>query len=568
MRQRRGSTGLENLCASIADYLRAAGEYQSKNAAYSGEFARFLAGQAGILASQLSDGMPCPVCGSAHHPAPAPNATDVPTEATLQALKTQTDALYTAQMSLHGDIKAHAAALRTMDNPEPIPTDDALVSSREELNAQCGVARLACDERKQAYDELCGAAATQLAQLGMRDDDRLCDPDYLSGRRTQIERESASISQTLEQLSVQIQEVRATIPSDIKTPAELLVRTRQNEQEIEGIEQKVRLAQAEFVAVSGEFERLSEAERSAAQQLAEARQQQGDKEQELQQRLAQYGFAQWPDAERHLLTDEQYTALETEIAAYADTLAKTDAELTVLKKECEGIQRIDVEAVEKRLETLNQCIGELDAQKTVLSSRMDANARAVTRLAALLADAQTDEAAYGDVAALYALTKGDNAAKISFERYVLGAYFSDVIRAANHWLHDMTGGKYILRHKQDRLKGGAAAGLDLAVLDAGTGQERTVGTLSGGESFKASLALALGLADVIQSYSGGVSIETMFIDEGFGSLDDLSRERAVDTLFELEKTGRLIGIISHVAERIPARLEVHPTTKGSYAVFV
>lgn len=565
------ATGLENLCATIKDYLRAAGEYQTHNAAYSGEFARFLAGQAGILASRLSDGLPCPVCGSDHHPAPAPNATDIPTEATLQTLKTQTDALYTAQMSLHGDIKAYAASLRTMENPEPMPTDDALVSSSKELTELCDKARHARDELKKAYDEICAAAARQLALLGMPDDARLCDPDYLAGRRTLIERESASISQTLEQLSLQIQEVRGTIPSDMKTPDELLARTKQNEREIERIEQIAKLAQGEFVAASGELERLSEAERGTKQQLAEAKQQQSDKEQELLQRLAQYGFAKWADAQSHLLTDEQYSELEAEIAAYADTLAKTDAELAVLKKECEGVQRIDVEALEKRLETLNRHIGELDAQKTALSSRVDANARAVTRLRALLAEAQTDEQAYGDVAALYALTKGDNAAKISFERYVLGAYFSDVIRAANHWLHDMTGGKYILRHKQDRLKGGAAAGLDLAVLDANTGQERTVGTLSGGESFKASLALALGLADVIQSYSGGVSIETMFIDEGFGSLDDLSRERAVDTLFELEKTGRLIGIISHVAElkeRIPARLEVHPTSKGSYALFV
>ncbi len=565
------TVALENLCAAIADYLSAAGEYQSHNTQYGTEFSRFLAGQAGVLASRLSEGVPCPVCGSAHHPAPAPGAEDVPTEAALQTLKSQTDKLYTAQMSLYGDIKAYAAALRTMECPENIPSDDALVTCRNELTALYMEAKSKRDALKDDYDAICVRAADELLALNMADDARLYDPDYLSERKTQIERESASVAQTLEQLVAQAEEVRSTIPSDMKTPEELLAQTKQNELEIERIEQNARLAQGEFVAASGEFERLSETERGAKQQLAEAVRLQKDKEQELLQRLALHGFARWEDAQSHLLTDEQYAALEAEIAAYADTLAKTDAELMVLKKECEGVQRIDVAAVEKRLEALSHLIGELDAQKTALSSRIDANARAVSRLRALLADAKTDETAYGDVAALYQLAKGDNAAKISFERYVLGAYFSDVIRAANHWLHDMTGGKYILRHKQDRLKGGAAAGLDLAVLDAGTGQERTVGTLSGGESFKASLALALGLADVIQSYSGGVSIETMFIDEGFGSLDDLSRERAVDTLFELEKTGRLIGIISHVAElkeRIPARLEVHTTTKGSYALFV
>lgn len=564
------AAGIAGLLRAIEDYLRAADEFQAHNTRYNEEFGRFLVGQAGVLSSRLVQGSPCPVCGSCEHPAPAAAAEDVPTETALQTLKGAVDKLYTQQMSLHGDIKARAAALRAAEGAPSLPDDDALVPARQQLGRLYQDAKGRQDELNDGYTRLTGEVSRHLAELGMEDDKRLYDFAYLTERRAAIERDGASLAQSIVQLDARIQEVRGTIPADLHTPQLLFARTTQNEREIALIEQSSKQVQAEFIAASGEFERLCEAQRSAQQLLNEAEQQHKAGLKELDVRLAQYGFAQWADAQRHQLTDEQYAALEHEIAAYSDTVAKVSTETAVLQKECEGLQRADTKAIAARLEQLNERIELLDVQKTALSSRIDANTRAAARIRELLAGAKGDEAAYGDVAMLYSLAKGDNAAKVSFERYVLGAYFSDVIRAANHWLHDMTGGKYLLLHKQDRLKGGAAAGLDLAVLDANTGRERPVGTLSGGESFKASLALALGLADVIQSYSGGVSIETMFIDEGFGSLDAASRERAVDTLFELEKTGRLIGIISHVEElkeRIPARLEIHPTPKGSYAVF-
>lgn len=564
-------SGLAALCSTIDTFLRAATEYQQHNLRYTEEFGRFLAGQAGVLAAQLVEGSPCPVCGSLDHPAPAPSSDNIPTEAALEDLKHRADAMYAKQMSVYGDMKARAAALRATEGADFLPADDALISARAEIVTLCEEAKASRDEIKQIYDAAALEAARHLAALRKNDEACLYDITYLTERKTAIEKDSAALAQSLEQVNARILEVRATIPADIQTTDELQVRILQNEQEIERIAQQAKLAQSEFMAASNEYERLAQAQRSAKENLLDAQRQQAEKQSALEKGLAQYGFTLWEDAQRHLLTDEQYAALEQAIAAYSDAVSKTDAELAVLKKECEGAQRADIDAIKARLELLNRQIEELDGQKTALSLRIDTNTRAVGNIRKLLADAQKDEEAYGDVADLYALTKGDNAAKISFERYVLGRYFADVILAANHWLHDMTGGKYVLLHKQDRLKGAGAAGLDLEVLDANTGRERPVGTLSGGEGFKASLALALGLADVIQRYSGGVSIETMFIDEGFGSLDAQSRERAVDTLFELEKTGRLIGIISHVEElkeRIPARLEVYPTPKGSYAMFV
>jgi exonuclease SbcC len=166
--------------------------------------------------------------------------------------------------------------------------------------------------------------------------------------------------------------------------------------------------------------------------------------------------------------------------------------------------------------------------------------------------------------------KGDNAYKISFERYVLAAYFNDIIEASNTKFRKMTGGRFELLRKTDKGDARSQQGLDLEVMDHYTGKSRPVETLSGGESFKASLAMALGLADVVQAYAGGIQLDTMFVDEGFGTLDPESLENAIACLVGLQESGRLVGIISHVPElkeRIDARLEVTRIARGSKAVF-
>ena len=186
-------------------------------------------------------------------------------------------------------------------------------------------------------------------------------------------------------------------------------------------------------------------------------------------------------------------------------------------------------------------------------------------IAALLAQRDRWGEGYRDAVDLYRVASGQNAKKLSFERYVLSAYFDQVVRAANRRFAGMTEGKYTLLRRTEREKGNRASGLDLEVLDSLTGKTRHVNTLSGGESFQASLSLALGLADVIQLFSGGVSLETVFIDEGFGSLDAEALECAVDTLERLRREDRVVGIISHVEwleERLPVALAVRPLPGG------
>lgn len=174
----------------------------------------------------------------------------------------------------------------------------------------------------------------------------------------------------------------------------------------------------------------------------------------------------------------------------------------------------------------------------------------------------------GLAAGLYSLVRGDKT-RVTLERYVLGALLDEVARAANLRLLDMSHHRYSLHRMADGSTD-AKGGLTLEVSDSYTGRSRPANTLSGGETFLASLSLALGLADVVQARQGGVRLDTMFIDEGFGTLDPEALNSAMNTLIDLQNTGRLVGIISHVPEleeRIDARLRISPAEKGSKAVF-
>src|SRR5690606_24861528 len=169
------------------------------------------------------------------------------------------------------------------------------------------------------------------------------------------------------------------------------------------------------------------------------------------------------------------------------------------------------------------------------------------------------------IADLYDMVRGQNQLKISFERYLQIEYLEQIIHSANERLKNLSNGQFYLIRSDRQEARGKQSGLGLDVYDAYTGQTRDVKTLSGGEKFNASLCLALGMADVIQSFQGNVAIDTMFIDEGFGSLDDESLNKSIDTLIDLQKSGRMIGVISHVQElkaAIPAILEVKKSKEG------
>jgi len=168
------------------------------------------------------------------------------------------------------------------------------------------------------------------------------------------------------------------------------------------------------------------------------------------------------------------------------------------------------------------------------------------------------------------LTRGANPKRLSLEGFVLRSLFDEALAAANRRLRHMLAGRYVIRRREEPERRNQAIGLDIEVLDQWNDQARPAGTLSGGEGFCASLALALGLADTVQAHAGARRIDSLFIDEGFGTLDPETLETAMEVLTSLHGQERLVGVISHVRELrdwIPARLEVTPGRRGSTAAF-
>ena len=222
----------------------------------------------------------------------------------------------------------------------------------------------------------------------------------------------------------------------------------------------------------------------------------------------------------------------------------------MLAESCAKKERKDVFALEEERKTL---LTERAAKKQMA----DETRKQAAVLANLLQNARKEwqermhaAAAYLPIRELSRTANGElpGKEKIAFEQFVQGVYFRRILQAANLRLQDMTEGRYLLLHAEKAMNKRSQAGLELEVLDHYTGKSRSVRSLSGGEAFKASLSLALGLSDVIQAHAGGVRVDAMFIDEGFGSLDEQSREQAVQVLQRLSYGNRLVGIISHVSE--------------------
>ncbi len=309
---------------------------------------------------------------------------------------------------------------------------------------------------------------------------------------------------------------------------------------------------------------------TAAEELGRADEEVGLACEALAERLATASF---PDEEAWNVACREpgeVERLRSEIAAHADEVARAAERLRLARAAAEGVTAPDLSGLETAAATAAETALAARTAAVELSAAADTASRQLERLAELDREAASVYERYEVIGRLADVANGDNPRHLSFQRYVLGAFLDDVLVAASQRLHLMTKGRYRLERTERRFGGKAAAGLNLEVYDAWTGIARPVATLSGGESFMAALSLALGLAEVVQAHAGGIHLETVFVDEGFGALDDESLDLAVSALMGLGEDGRLVGIISHVSElreRIDARLEVSADKSGSRARF-
>lgn len=231
-----------------------------------------------------------------------------------------------------------------------------------------------------------------------------------------------------------------------------------------------------------------------------------------------------------------------------------------------SLERQDISEWSRQIQEMEVFRRQLAREREKLQTALSINQAGVRQMREHMEVRQTLEEEYGTLRKLERAAAGSNNRKLVLEQYVLSVYFEDILRASNQRLRAMTGDRYELYRQEEGKDRRMKEGMELEVLDQYTGKKRSVKTLSGGESFKAALALALGTSDVIQSYAGGIQVETMFVDEGFGALDSESLSQAIEILMALGDSRRMIGIISHVEElkeRIDDQIIVEKTNNGS-----
>jgi len=523
--------------------------------------AHWLEGQAGLLALHLRDGEPCPVCGSEYHPAAhAAAGSGAPSREALQAAK---DELRKAELEL-GEAKAQAAAAgASLAGKSDLAVEygiSAALAFAEQLHlaeAEGKRLRAETDRLKQQTDTL-----QQLRQIVDRLDR---EAEQLQAEREQLlgEQHRLSVDNTSKQSLLDNELTR--VPEALRTPERLAERVSAEAAHAKRLNDAWREAQEGFQAMQA----LLIAERTNAEQLAmqrdEAEQSRDSARAKFGEELAKLGFADAADYSAAKLPEAQRNELRALVEQFKTAWTSLLLGIAELERELAGLTPPETDALRAAIAESKALLEQASASLLTVQRHKQEAERLRTAIAKCGEETRELERQQQHVLDIYQMLKGDNSLKISFERYILIEFLEQILHAANERLHALSGGQFSLQ-RSDRLETrGKQSGLGLDVYDAYTGQNRDVKSLSGGEKFNASLCLALGMTDVIQAYQGGVSIEMMFIDEGFGSLDEESLNKAILTLVDLQRSGRMIGVISHVQElkmAFPAVLEVSKSKEG------
>ncbi|WP_338754182.1 AAA family ATPase [Bacillus sp. FJAT-52991] len=528
---------------------------------------------ASMLAATLVAGQPCAVCGSTDHPHPASEVLGAPAKEEIQLAKNEVERLESEQLIIEKNKfekqTRYELSTETLgklkQKAEEIGLDDDLMKDGQRIDGLL--------KQKQASEALVREANERL-QLKTK---WMETKEKLKEERRKLQREINELQQkasNAQELFVAKREgmehLLKSIPASIrKKPAfdEALDRVEKRKQELfERFDQALKQKQISEKSVATAAATLQEVE-----YMHKGKQKQLEKERNVFLELMnQYQFKDYKQYESSKRSEAAIKHIQQEIMAYHEELRSVSDRRQELIQLLEGVEKPNVAHIKQELASITEQIT-IEQERWAMTSALIRDCHRIKeRVEELNEDLKELEEKYQLIGHLYDMAHGNNVHKLTFERYVLASFLDDILTVANERLVKMTAGRYYLLRKTDRAKGNAQSGLELLVFDQYTGQERHVKTLSGGESFKASLALALGLAEVVQQYAGGVSLETMFIDEGFGTLDQESLDQAIEALMDIQSSGRLVGVISHVPElkeRIEARLEVISTQSGSYTEF-
>lgn len=515
---------------------------------YQRAYEAFLREQAGLLArDQLKPDEPCPVCGSTAHPAPALLSPHAPTQAELEQLRKATEQRRGLLEQINGECGRAQERIETLEEAarplaeelelplQPHSAQEELVR-KQALLTRCEHAYRALLEQAEYKKRLSEAAENDLAQEKKLREQMDALNERLSALREQAERAQA-VQQTL----------RSQLPAS--APDNLRARQREAENRqglltlsIEGLKQALRAREEEVASWQGRLQTASEQEEAQQAHLQQA-------QKAFEQALGEQRFERAGDYLAARMSEEAISALSERLEDYSSRWIEAQTAYHRLLDETQGKVLTKLHALDAALSQAQSAQKARRDRVQAFEQRLSLNKKLLSRLRELGREHEEISGLYACVSSLSSHCAGTSAGRyrVSFEQYLQRHYLEAVVEQANGHLARMTDGRYRLI-RREQLRGLAEGALELDVYDGFSMRARPVGTLSGGEAFQAALALALGLSEVVMRESGGVRIDTLFIDEGFGSLDEASLDDAVSVLAQLGEGSRLVGIVSHVGE--------------------
>lgn len=579
-------TAAENLHTAQQDYQEKQEAFQQAEAHAAGLRRRLDDCRAGLLARDLSEGMPCPVCGAVHHPAPAALPAEPVTEADLKAAEDAREAARGEKdqaMKESGSSSAayHAAQEHTARQwklfaehwqeqalipplppegpaPEPAQLDKALANALADCTAEGRQLREHDDRRKKLEGLL---------------------PDQEEAARTEAEKRD-TLQTALADLNAQTASAKAKadqLAQGLEWPSEQAALNQKAawENRRNALQAEQTNAQAAYETAQEALNALNDKQTEKSAVLKEKAAQTQTSARELNEILHKLAFADRAAYEAALCTEEELRSEREALDQHKHDLQTAEAAVAALEKEAANQPQpaAPLPQLEERHRAADDEVHKLNQASSTVGFRQKSNQAIADALNRIAKESEQARRKADLLTHLYNTVKGKQAGKVnlSFEAYIQAYYFERVVEAANRRFEAMSEGRYLLRRRDDSVSISGKNALVLDVLDHYTGKLRPVSSLSGGESFKAALCLALGLSDVIQAGSGGVEIDALFVDEGFGTLDEASLDKALEVLLGLAGPGKMVGVISHVPElkdRITRQIVLKKGALGSTARIV
>lgn len=517
--------------------------------------------QAGIFALQLKEDQPCPICGSLHHPHPAQiEKEDITKEKLDQQAKKVKQQEHRLQDILQKILLSNQKKEMLVKQTKQLSSE---LNIQEEISKEIFIKELdhlSKDEKrmKKEYLEL---------QDELKYIQKLKKSVALSLKdMSTYESKELKQAQSLENIQVQIHQLSGKLDDSLRQYeiGEVNKNYQQVQKEYRQLSLEIETIQQDYEKVKNKYLEIKTKISSLNQQIIQ--------EQEIYDELDN----KYHTALDAFINEEEFLNLKTQINQisilekkyqdYLISLKSLNEQIISLENEVKDSTYVDLSSLSETIKEVNQQLREKNDDLEKLKIDYSLKEKMIKDIQKINQQLEKDEDTYQRYLDLYNLASGKNNARVSIERYVLATYFENMLIYANVIMKQLSQGRYQLLRKDDAGKGRSQQGLELDVFDQESGNIRSIKTLSGGESFKAALSLALGLSRMVQDYAGGIELNTLFIDEGFGSLDSQSLDQAMNCLMELHHENKLIGIISHVSDlkdRIERQLVVERKQKQS-----